>query len=131
MSQLNSNTAALQEILATVNALPEAGGGGGTEIETCTVTVNCEGTINLYAYMAVEAGKLVAKGTINYSAALSTRTLNNVLCGSVFVVADDIITPDTPKTVNATQLCERWSMTTAFSIDAPAGGEATITLGVD
>ena len=38
MSQLTTNTASLQEILATVNALPEAGS-GGTAIETCTVTM--------------------------------------------------------------------------------------------
>lgn len=38
MSQLNNNTTALQEILATVNALPEAGGSGGS-VETCTVTL--------------------------------------------------------------------------------------------
>lgn len=45
MSQLNSNTAALQAILETVNALPEAGGGGsggggGDAVEWCNVTIN-------------------------------------------------------------------------------------------
>lgn len=35
MSNLTNNTTSLQEILETVNALPEAGGGGA--VETCTV----------------------------------------------------------------------------------------------
>lgn len=39
MSQLNSNTAALQEILATVNALPEAGSGGGWSKEVCNIAI--------------------------------------------------------------------------------------------
>ena len=43
MSQLNNNTAALQEILATVNALPEAGGSGGS-VETCTMTLKIPNT---------------------------------------------------------------------------------------
>lgn len=35
---LTSNTTSLQDILAAVNALPEAGSGGGSSMETCTVT---------------------------------------------------------------------------------------------
>lgn len=35
---LTSNTTSLQDILAAVNALPDAGSGGGASVETCTVT---------------------------------------------------------------------------------------------
>ena len=37
MTKLNQNTTSLQEILAAVNNLPEAG--GGSALETCQVTV--------------------------------------------------------------------------------------------
>lgn len=40
-ADLQSNNVDLQSILATINALPEAGGGGGSgSIETCTVTIS-------------------------------------------------------------------------------------------
>lgn len=38
MSNLTNNTAELRDILAAVNALPDAGSGGN--VETCTVTIN-------------------------------------------------------------------------------------------
>ena len=37
-TELQSNNVDLQSILATINALPEAGGGGGVSVETCNVT---------------------------------------------------------------------------------------------
>lgn len=40
MSQLTTNTTSLQAILDAVNALPEAGSGGGASVETCTVNIN-------------------------------------------------------------------------------------------
>lgn len=36
-TDLQSNNVELQEILNTINSLPEAGSGGGTAVETCTV----------------------------------------------------------------------------------------------
>lgn len=39
MSQLKTNTTDLQAILAQVNALPEAGTGGGASVETSNVTI--------------------------------------------------------------------------------------------
>ena len=44
---LNSNTTGLEEILASVNALPDAGsGGGGGSVETCTVTFSTWGSFS-------------------------------------------------------------------------------------
>lgn len=41
-NDLTQNNTDLQAILATVNALPEAGGGGGGAVETCTVEIVAE-----------------------------------------------------------------------------------------
>lgn len=47
MSQLDANTTNLQSILDAINALPEAGiGGGGGSVETCTVTITQEWGMN-------------------------------------------------------------------------------------
>ena len=39
-TELQSNNIDLQTILNKVNALPEAGGGGGASVETCTIILN-------------------------------------------------------------------------------------------
>ena len=54
---LTSNNTELQNILATINALPEASGGGG-RVETCTVKItSCQDVF----YTGIENGQLVAK----------------------------------------------------------------------
>ena len=88
MSQLNSNTAALQEILATVNALPEAGGGsGGAEIETCTIVFadNDAGALGTAYVTVLQDGAI----TVIETPALvmySSYTVENVVCGSAVTV---------------------------------------------
>lgn len=57
---LTSNNTELQNILATINALPEAGGPSGGAIETCTVTLRCTAPSQSVAYSV--------DGTGNYQA---------------------------------------------------------------
>lgn len=54
MAKIEDNTATMQAILAAVNALPEAGGGGvGGSIETCTITItHTYGTLYVQSIMA-------------------------------------------------------------------------------
>lgn len=59
MSNLNSNTAALQALLAKANALPEAGSGGITPSGTLAVTEN--GTYDVTNYSSAEVN--VSAGT--------------------------------------------------------------------
>lgn len=45
MSQLEQNTTSLDEVLAMVNALPDAGGGGAPSLETCSFTFYSENPV--------------------------------------------------------------------------------------
>ena len=86
MSQLTNNTAALQEILATVNALPEAGGGsGGAEIETCTVTTTGVGISLPVSFTTYENGTF-SPAPLPYVNGLYAGPVENVVCGSAMVV---------------------------------------------
>lgn len=48
-----TNTTDLQAVLEKVNLLPDAGSGGGTSIETCTVSItdNTNGTLSYYCIL--------------------------------------------------------------------------------
>lgn len=81
---IEQNTTALQSILDAVNALPDASGGGGAAVETCTVELlmyNANVTFELYytspnmtiSSLSVSQGDFeatltVAKGTVIYGA---------------------------------------------------------------
>ena len=128
MSQLERNTTTMQTILATVNALPEAGSGGAS-IETCTVTVECNALANYrpyyISYMTNE--DVPAKVITNNSS--TSVTLQNVLCGSVITVSF-YSTIGSPlflgNTTNAELIACRNYAFCAFRITAPSGGSATI-----
>ena len=128
MSQLERNTTTMQTILATVNALPEAGGGGGGA-ETCTVTVKCSGVASYrpyyISYMTDE--DVPAKVITNNSS--TSVTLQNVLCGSVVTVSfySSLGSPTfLGNTTNAELMACRDHAFCAFKITAPSGGTATI-----
>lgn len=64
MSQLSTNTTLIDECISIANTLPDAGGGGGGSIETCTIKYSSasayEGA-NSYWLEVDETGKLVTK----------------------------------------------------------------------
>ena len=81
MSKLEQNTTALDEVLAMVNALPDAGGGGGG-VETCTVTITQSGNSNIsLCATIIENGQITTYG--EYLVSGSTLTIEKVLCGSL------------------------------------------------
>lgn len=83
MSVLENNSTKMAEILAAVNALPNAGGGGGGgSVETCTVTVNASNDAFAF-YTTYIDGVFGDQGIINASTNL---VCENVLCNSVIVV---------------------------------------------
>ena len=62
MSQLTTNTSSLQAILATVNALPEAGSGGGSGGGTCTVEILAVGPVpSMNLYYMDSTGSVIRK----------------------------------------------------------------------
>lgn len=80
ITKLQSNNTGLQSILETVNNLPE--GGGGTDIQTCTVEVTIymgSPTIKDILYTKFEDGVMSA---VYIPQMNPPFTLNNVICGS-------------------------------------------------
>ena len=108
---LNSNNQQLQTILDTVNALPDAGSGGSSAPETCTVNITLTKLQGQYGfYTAIENGERILKTiglvcvnapttnsdtpltyTPDYnlvaSGATGNLTFENVECGSYFILA--------------------------------------------
>ena len=65
MNKVQTNNTNLQTILDTVNALPNAGsGGGGGAVETCTVTINNVGNRLRLEYTTVENGEIIGKSVM-------------------------------------------------------------------
>ena len=61
---ITANNTDLQSILDAVNALPEAGSGGGVSIETCTVTVTTNAfNIKTILYSTLVDGKIISTET--------------------------------------------------------------------
>ncbi len=99
-TDLQSNNVDLQSILATINALPEAGGGGGAEIETCTVRLNVStlmGDPVHFIFMCVVYENGVVKSLILPSSEFDEYgaggnnfiNIENVVLGTVFWVSCD------------------------------------------
>ena len=90
---ISQNNTDLQALIDTANALPEAGG-GGTTVETCTVTINAKrlsyGTSILLGYCATQ----FINGSISVTYHAPTTTvisqvgvqIENVVCGSAIAV---------------------------------------------
>ena len=85
MSQIE-NISGLQSILEAVNALPEAGGGGG--VETCTIHLKCTTSdIYGYSYLAYRDGAFVPVIVDGNAAAFKMdEQLEDVICGGHIVV---------------------------------------------
>ena len=80
MANLTSNTASLQEILAKVNALPEAGGGGGPSGGgTATVTITSDDTVTVYVILYSDGEEWKARypdyGIVNVNIAVEIGTV--------------------------------------------------------
>lgn len=96
MSKLEQNTTSLDEVLAMVNALPDAGsgGGGGASVETCNVYFEFESTPVAMSYMTYVNGAYVPVAEEN--PVIGTR--ENVVVNSLVSIMqryDYYITADT------------------------------------
>ncbi len=99
-TQLQTNNTALDALITRVNAakeaaagLPEAGGSGGGNVETCNVTINyvsdfgCFGHID---YTSLNDNALIytrhmpASGSYTYGSI--SVTLNNVVCNTTILI---------------------------------------------
>ena len=90
MSKLEQNTTSLDEVLAMVNALPNAGGGGAS-VETCTIVITNDITskgagLQCWGFTVFENGEI--KNTVytwndGDTIVQSKYVFENVVCGSV------------------------------------------------
>lgn len=91
-TELQSNNAELQEILDAVNDLPDAGGGGGG-VETCTIILrpDSDAALYIYGYTHTLNDGSISASLIDYGTGVSNTeiTLNNVVCGSLVMLAWD------------------------------------------
>lgn len=128
---LAGNTEKLNSLIAAINALPEAGsGGGGAALGTCTVTVR--GPSSGYratgiAYTSADADGNVSSQRITNSSAASV-TLENVVCGSyVAVTWQTTYTATSSYTTTNAELFHAGGATyNCFEITAESGGTADI-----
>lgn len=84
MSQLNNNTAALQALLEAVEALPEAGGGGG-ELKYATGTVKVTSMTKTLAFSGLDFEPVIVMthtGTTDVPAVVVTPQWNIAKYGS-------------------------------------------------
>ncbi|MBR2388209.1 MAG: hypothetical protein IKB02_05960 [Clostridia bacterium] len=87
-SELQANNTDLQDILDTINNLPESGGGGGGsgDVPTCTITISSFAANIRYAtYTSYENGEYIYHDE-SYREDLSNITLNNVVSGGIINV---------------------------------------------
>ena len=132
-------TELLTDLETAIDALPDAGSGGGAAVETCTVNVVCNRSrIKGYTYLSYKNG-VFTPSFVNFGASGSTlnATLTDVVCNSYVYVQTGIDKTFLAWTVNsgdATVFCDEPTMiSTAFSvviIQAPitAGSESTVTI---
>lgn len=85
-------TSLLTDLETAIDALPEAGSGGGS-IDTCTVQITlASGTISAWIGTAFREGSIQAESSGSYDSSLNRKTLilENIVCGSglMFTVSD-------------------------------------------
>ena len=86
MNKITQNTINLQDILNTVNNLPEAGGSSGSNVETCTVILDFDSAAS---YMIIAYTSLTDDGVrstyIDYGLKQGPFNiqLSNIVCGSI------------------------------------------------
>lgn len=104
MSKLEQNSTSLDEVLAMVNALPDAGGGGGggASVETCTVTVTSTQGMYSAGYTEYSDGTLDAKSPSVWNA--MSLNMENVVVGSMVSVTVYSTTTLNIVTNNATMI---------------------------
>lgn len=87
---LTTNTTALQSILDAVNALPEAGSGGGASIDTCSISFSTDGV----AYITQFIVTVLVDGAVKTSIFRCSDhdyddyypSLSNVVCGTTIMM---------------------------------------------
>ena len=88
-TQLQTNNAKLSELITTLQG--KTAGGGGSNVETCTVTITYSvGKSAMLTWYVVgyntETGEIVQHYNPNDEAEATTLTFDDVICGSIFML---------------------------------------------
>lgn len=106
MSQLETNTATIQNLIEKANSLPDAGSGGtgGTDISTCSVTISETGFSSSAIVDAVIVTELIDGNIIGENSYVPSNTVvsqlddifpitfNNIVCGTYICIVTSIPT---------------------------------------
>lgn len=124
--RITAHNARLAKMKETVAGLPEAGGGGGGSVETCTVIFNGldAGGTPYIGYTIVSDGKICGKIS-RYTG--SSMTLNDVLCGSAIDLGKGYLTASATDGVFVNNTMSR----VVYEAPSTAGVTATVTLVYD
>lgn len=128
MSKLEQNSTSLDEVLAMVNALPNAGSGGGASVETCTLKL----VDNLgYGSFAYSIFTCIVDGEISYISGMvergGTTIIENVARGSNILLVDQSFNGSW-STQNAEMIGTLYGSGTQFALDKEPAGEIIISL---
>lgn len=136
-TQLQTNNTALasltDRVLAakdTAAALPDAGSGGGSSVETCTVSVGTKSSLIArpsWSFLVYENNALsVYHPSLNMLTMVDQIVVENVVCGS-FIYTDGFSnSPVANVTQNVTVIDDNSGSSTIAVVNAPAGGRARI-----
>ena len=131
-TDLQSNNAELQEILNTINALPEAGSGGsgGGSLDTCTLKI-----IDNLGYGSVSVSyQTFSDGVIthifNNRLPSGESVFENVLCNSA-VSLTEAAGSSVVSSVNLNMVGNILGMFKTFTVTANMGATATITINAN
>lgn len=83
---LTTNTTALQSILDAVNALPEAGSGGGASIDTCSISFSTDGVALITQFIVTVLVDGAVKSSIFCYGGDNYPSVNNVVCGTTVMM---------------------------------------------
>ena len=126
LSRLEAVSSSLDAAINKANALPDAGSGGGSSLETCTVTILVDPLryrFDRIGYITVDDNGNILVNTIAQST--KSITIENVVCGSMLV---GMKYPDLFLTTTGAELLYNNTLYGCiFSITASAGGSAYIT----
>lgn len=113
--RITAHNALIDQAQALVDALPDAGSGGGS-VETCTVQFSENGLVGRIIYEAYENGTVVSKQvSINdYQGGVLNDTFENVVIGSSLIA--DAADSDVPFAINGYATLESYTYDSAFSL---------------
>ena len=140
---LSGNTEKINELISKINALPEAGSGGGSGggVETCSIRLVCTTRdIYGYTYLAYRDGAFVPVSTFSSVPATGVVegtldvTLDDVVCNGFIYVQTSIVFGFLVVSITGeatyAPISHVSSVKSALNIYAPAtsGSESTVTI---